>query len=363
LKISNRLGKLRQRMSEKETEAILISQPENRHYLSGFNGSSGFLLITPGSAILATDFRYVEQAEMQSPDYNIFKIAGDIEGWFPDLIDGLSIRRLGFESDHLSFDMHRRLSNILDDSRLQTRLVPITGLAEPIRAVKEPEEIELITQAISISDTALDKVAATIQADMGMIEEDVAWEIERTLRNNGSQTLPFDVIVASGANAALPHARPSQRAIQSGEPIVIDIGARVQGYSSDLSRTICLGTADDTFKRVYKVVMEAQMAAITGITEGMTGAQADGFAREIIERAGYGDSFGHGLGHGLGLSPHEKPHLSPNSGDALGNGMVFTIEPGVYLTGWGGVRIEDTVIMENGKIRVLSQAQKMEVGV
>ncbi|MCJ7764163.1 MAG: M24 family metallopeptidase, partial [Dehalococcoidales bacterium] len=186
---------------------------------------------------------------------------------------------------------------------------------------------------------------------------------ERTLRNNGSQTLPFDVIVASGANAALPHARPSRRTIQPGEPIVIDIGARVQGYSSDLSRTICLGTADDTFKRVYKVVMEAQMAAITGITEGMTGAQADGFAREIIERAGYGDSFGHGLGHGLGLSPHEKPHLSPNSGGALGNGMVFTIEPGVYLTGWGGVRIEDTVIMENGKIRVLSQAQKMEVGV
>lgn len=361
MKISNRLGKLRQRMVEKETEAILISQPENRHYLSGFNGSSGFLLITPGSAILATDFRYLEQAEIQSPDYDIFKIAGDIEGWFLDLIDGLNIRRLGFESDHLSFDMHRRLSNILDDSGLQTRLVPITGLVEPIRAVKEPEEIKLITQAVAISDIALDKVAATIQA--GMTEEEVTWEIEKSLRDNGSQPLPFEVIVASGANAALPHARPSRHAIQPGEPIVIDIGARVQGYSSDLSRTIRLGTADDTFKKVYKVVLEAQMAAITSITEGMTGAQADGFAREIIERAGYGDSFGHGLGHGLGLSPHEKPHLSPNSWDALGNGMVFTIEPGVYLTGWGGIRIEDTVIMENGKIRVLSQAQKMEVGV
>jgi len=361
LKISNRLGKLHQRMAEKETEAILISQPESRHYLSGFNGSSGFLLITPGSAILATDFRYVEQAEMQSPDYNIFKIAGDIEGWFPGLIDGLSIRRLGFESDHLGFGMYRRLSNILDDSGLQTRLVPITGLVEPIRAVKEPEEIELITQAVAISDTALDKVVATIQA--GMMEEEVAWEIEKSLRDNGSQSLPFEVIVASGANAALPHARPSRRAIQPGEPLVIDIGARVQGYNSDLSRTICLSPADDTFKKVYKVVLEAQMAAITSITEGMTGAQADGFAREIIEGAGYGDSFGHGLGHGLGLSPHEKPHLSPNSEDVLVNGMVFTIEPGIYLTGWGGVRTEDTVIMENGKIRVLSQAQKMEVGI
>jgi Xaa-Pro aminopeptidase len=361
LEISNRLGRLHQRMEEKETEAILISQPENRHYLSGFNGSSGFLLITPGSAILATDFRYVEQAEMQSPDYNIFKIAGDIEGWFPSLIDGLSIRRLGFESDHLSFSMYRRLSNILDDSGFQTRLAPITGLVEPIRAVKEHEEIELITQAVAISDTALDKVIATIKA--GMTEEEVAWEIEKSLRDNGSQPLPFEVIVASGANAALPHARPSRHAIQPGEPLVIDIGARVQGYNSDLSRTICLSPTDDTFKKVYKVVLEAQMAAITSITEGMTGAQADGFAREIIEGAGYGDNFGHGLGHGLGLSPHEKPHLSPNSGDVLVNGMVFTIEPGIYLTGWGGVRTEDTVIMENGKIRVLSQARKMEVGI
>ncbi len=361
MKISNRLAKLRQRMAEKETEAVLISQPENRHYLSGFSGSSGFLLVTLGSAILATDFRYVEQSERQAPDYDIFKIAGDIKSWFPNLIDGLNLRKLGFEADHLSFDMYRRLSNILDDSGLQTRLVPITGLVEPIRAVKEPEEIELITQAVAISDAALEKTVATIQA--GMIEEEVAWEIEKTLRNNGSQPLPFDVIVASGPNAALPHAGPSRRAIQPGEPVVIDIGARVQGYNSDLSRTICLGTADDTLKRVYKVVMEARMAAITSTTEGMTGAQADGFARETIERAGYSDSFGHGLGHGLGLATHEKPHLSPNSRDTLVNGMVFTIEPGIYLTGWGGVRIEDTVIMENGKIRVLSRAKKMEVGV
>jgi len=359
LETGNRLNKLRQRLIEKEIEAVLVSQPEDRHYLSGFSGSAGLLLITQETAILATDFRYVEQAEMQAPDYTIFKTAGGMEDWFSDIIDGLNIRRLGFEADHLSFDMYRRLSDILDDAEPQTRLVPITGLVEPIRAIKEPEEIELITQAIAISDAALDNVVGKIQP--GMTEEEVAWDIEKALRDNGSQPLPFDVIVASGPNAALPHAMPSRRAIKQGEPIVIDIGARVQGYGSDLSRTICTGTADDTFNKVYQVVVEAQMSAIASTTEGMTGAQADGFAREVIEKAGYGDSFGHGLGHGLGLAPHEKPHLSPNSEDILVNGMVFTIEPGIYLSGWGGVRIEDTVIMENGRIRVLSQAKKMEV--
>jgi Xaa-Pro aminopeptidase len=359
LKISNRLSKLRQRVIGKEIEAVLISQPENRCYLSGFDGSSGWLLITPDTAILATDFRYVEQAEKQAPDYAVFRTAGDMEGWFPELINGLNIRRLGFEADHISFDIYHRLSNILDDVEPQTRLVPITGLVEPIRAIKEPEEIELITQAIAVSDAALDKITSEIQ--VGMTEAEVAWEIEKTMRDNGSQTPPFDVIVASGGNAALPHHKPSSHIIKSGEPIVIDIGARVQGYGSDLSRTICLGTADNTFKMVYQAVLEAQMAAISGTIEGMTGAQADGFAREVIEKAGYGDNFGHGLGHGLGLVPHEKPHLSPNSEDVLVNGMVFTMEPGIYLSGWGGVRIEDTVIMENGRIRVLSQAQKMEV--
>ena len=358
MKISNRLGKLRQRMAEKEIEAVLISQPENRHYLSGFSGSAGLLLITQETAILATDFRYVEQAGQQALDYDIFNTKGDIEGWLPELIDGLNIRRLGFESDHLNFDMYHRLSNILDDAEPQTRLVPITGLVGPIRAVKEPEEIGLITQAVAISDAALGKVALEIQ--VGMTEEEVAWEIEKALHDNGSQPLPFDVIVASGPNAALPHAKPSRRAIQQSEPIVIDIGARIQCYCSDLSRTIYLGTTDDTFKKVYRAVLEAQMAAIANTTEGMTGAQADGLAREVIGKANYGYNFGHGLGHGLGLAPHEKPYLSPNSEDALVNNMVFTIEPGIYISGWGGVRIEDTVIMENGRIRVLSQAQKME---
>ena len=348
MKIANRLKKLRQRLAEKKIEAILISQPENRHYLSGFDGSFGFLLISQQTKILATDFRYLEQAKRQAPDYKLFQTSGDVENWLPELTDGLNLRQLGFEADHVSFAIYRRLSNIQDE------LVAVDSLVEPLRAVKEPWEIELITEAAAISDAVLD--AATIQA--GMTEQEVAWELEKSLHDRGSQPLPFDIIVASGPNAALPHASPSQRKIKDGEPVVIDIGARVQGYGSDLSRTICLGKADDTFKRVYDTVLGAQLTAIAGITAGITAGQADALARAPIEQAGYGDGFGHGLGHGLGLASHEQPFLSPDSPDSLVDGMVFTIEPGIYLSGWGGVRIEDTVVMENGKIRLLSRARK-----
>jgi Xaa-Pro aminopeptidase len=178
------------------------------------------------------------------------------------------------------------------------------------------------------------------------------------MRENGSQPLPFDVIVASGPNSALPHAQPSARAIQEGEPIVIDIGAKVEGYGSDLSRTICLGTPDETFKKVYDTVFGAQLGAIAVIKPGMSGGEADQLARAIIEEAGYGEAFGHGLGHGVGLAPHEMPRLGPNSLEKLADGMVFTIEPGIYLDGWGGVRIEDLVLMEEGKVREISKAKK-----
>ena len=192
-----------------------------------------------------------------------------------------------------------------------------------------------------------------------MTEKKLAWEIEKFLRERGSEVMPFEIIVASGPNSALPHAKPSSRAINEGEPIVIDIGARCGGYSSNLSRTLCLGIRDDTFNRLYETVLSAQQAALTTIREGMTGDQADGLARAVIEQAGYGDAFGHALGHGIGLAPHEQPRLGPKSLDHLVDGMVFTIEPGIYLVGWGGVRIEDDVVMEGGKARVISKAGRI----
>ncbi len=356
LNIANRLKKLHQSLAEKEIDGIFISQPENRCYLSGFDGSAGYLLITSGDTILATDFRYIEQVKIQAPDYRIFKITGNTSDWFPQLVAELDLNRLGFEAGHITFALYRQLSDILNKVQCQLQLIPVDGLVESLRAVKEPEEIELITKAAEITDRAFEYIENVVHT--GMTEKELAWEIEKFMRENGSQTLPFELIVASGPNSALPHAKPSQRQINSGEPVVIDIGARIGGYSSDLSRTICLGNPDNTFKKVYDTVLGAQLAAIAIIKEGMSGDEADSLARVVIEQAGYGEAFGHALGHGVGLAEHEQPRLGPNSTEPLTSGMVFTIEPGIYLPGWGGVRIEDLVVMENGKIRVVSKARK-----
>ena len=356
LKVSNWLQKLRQKIAEKELDGIFVSQPENRYYLSGFDGSAGYLLITPQNAVLATDFRYTEQAKTQAPEYQIFQITGSTSIWFPRLLSEVNLSRLGFEAGHITFALYRELSEILNKVQSNIKLIPTDGLVESLRAVKEPEEIELISQAAEITDRAFEYIKNEIHP--GMTEKEVAWEIERFMRENGSQTLPFDIIVASGPNSALPHAKPSERRISYGEPVVIDIGARFSSYSSDLTRTICPGAPDDTFKKVYDTVLGAQLTALAIIKEGMSGAEADSLARAVIEQAGYGEAFGHGLGHGVGLAVHEQPRLGPNSTDLLTSGMVFSVEPGIYLAGWGGVRIEDLVAMENGKIRVLSKAPK-----
>lgn len=356
LKITNRLQKLRQELSKQEIDGILVSQPENRHYLSGFDGSSGYLLITTQDTVLAVDFRYLEQAKVQAPDYQLFRTTGSMSDWFPRLAAEHNLSRLGFESGHITFSTHRQLSAILSKAQSGLTFVPVDGLVEGIRAIKEPEEIELITRAAEISDKALEYIRN--RAYPGMTENEMAWEIEKFLREHDSQSLPFTVIVASGPNSALPHARPSQRQINSGEPVLIDIGARFDGYSSDLTRTICLGTPDNTFNRIYDIVLGAQLTAIAIIKEGMSGDEADALARVVIEEAGYAEAFGHALGHGVGMVTHEQPRLGPNSTELLASRMVFTIEPGIYVPGWGGIRIEDLVTMEDSKIRVISKAEK-----
>lgn len=356
LNISNRLRKLRKNLAEKELEGILISQPENRFYLSGFNGSAGYLLITAGETVLATDFRYVEQVKEQAPDYTLFQITGGVSGWFPPLVESTGIKKLGFESTDITHNMYRQLADALKQPESSVQLIPVDNLVETLRSVKEPEEIELTRQAVEITDRAYAHILETIKP--GMTELEVAWELEKYQRENGSQSLPFEIIVASGPHSALPHAKPTDHKISEGEPVVIDMGARVGGYCSDFTRTLCLGEPDDTYKKVYDIVLGAQLAAIALIKEGMTGKEADSFARTVIDEAGYADKFGHSLGHGTGLAEHEQPRLGPNSEDILTEGMIFSVEPGIYLPGWGGVRIEDLAVMENGKINVLSKGAK-----
>jgi Xaa-Pro aminopeptidase len=357
IQTTNRIRKLREKFEEKGIQAALISHPDNLFYLSGCEGLEGYLLITRQEAIMVTDFRYVEQAERQSPEYKIFRISGKMADWLPRLFSITNIQRLGFESDHLSYASYQQILEILKNTGLSLELIPVSNLVNLLRIIKEPEEVEFINQAIKITDAVYEHIEKVLRA--GMTEMDLAWEIEKYMRENGSQPVPFELIVAAGPNAALPHAKPSTYVIHAGEPIVIDIGSKFSYYGSDLTRTLCIGKPDETFKKVYSTVLQAQQTAISRIKAGMTGAEADAVARKVIIQAGYGEAFGHSLGHGIGLITHEKPTLSPTSTDILANGMVFTIEPGIYLSGWGGVRIEDDVLMENDKLTVLSSARKI----
>ncbi len=353
----NRLGKLQQNLSQHNLDGLLVSHPENRRYISGFTGSAGWLLISENTAFLAVDFRYVEQANREAPHFDVIHIKGGLSNWLSKLASDTGLKRVGFEADHLPFGTYQHLHRTMTDGHRQSRLIATKGLIEALRAVKEPEELKSITEAVALADAALDCARSLICP--GASEKDIAWELEKHLRERGSEIMPFEIIVASGPNAALPHAQPSERVMRAGEPVLIDLGARVNGYCSDLSRTFILGEGDKTFSRIYDIVLGAQLTAMSLIGAGMSGGQADQLARSVIEEAGYGDAFGHGLGHGVGLEVHELPRLGSASVDSLTNGMVFTVEPGIYLTGWGGVRIEDTVVMEKDKVRTLANAEKI----
>ena len=357
MRISSRIENLRLQLSDHDIDGMFISMPENRRYLSGFTGSAGYLLISAFDAVLVTDFRYVEQGGQQAPDYRIHRTAYG-SPWLADLASEMNLTRIGYECDDLTVATH---SGFIDDlakgeSDKLMELVPTTGIVETMRAVKDDTERELLERAIAIADQALGNVASAIEP--GMIEKRVAWDIEKAMRELGAESIAFDIIVGAGPNGALPHHRADDTVIQLGDPVVIDMGATYQGYRSDLTRTFCVGPSDDRFREIYDTVLGAQAAAEEAVRPGMTGAEVDAVARDFIADAGFGEYFGHGLGHGVGLAVHERPRVVPKSGDVLENGMVFTIEPGIYIPGWGGVRIEDIVSLENGRAKVLSQSPK-----
>ncbi|MCI0440361.1 MAG: aminopeptidase P family protein [Chloroflexi bacterium] len=357
--MNNRIQKLRQKLQEKELDAILISSGENRRYMSGFTGSAGYLLISQKGAVLATDFRYTEQAGNQAPDYTVQRITGGL-GWFPKLASEMSVRRIGFESEEMTVATHSAFLKAIAEAENggKAELVAASGIVEDLRQYKDAEEMRLLTRAVEIADQALDTVAPTIRP--GMTEAQVAWELEKAMRELGAEAMAFDIIVGAGPNGAMAHHRADGTVIQSGQPIVIDMGAKYQGYCSDLTRTIFVGKPDKKFREIYGIVLQAQLAAEERVRAGMTGEEVDAIARDIIKEAGHGDDFGHSLGHGVGLAVHERPGVSPRAKEPLEDGMAFTIEPGIYLTGWGGVRIEDIVVLENGRARVISKASKLE---
>jgi len=356
-----RVARLRGKLDEKGFDALLVSHPQNRRYLSGFTGSAGYLLVTGEEAVIATDFRYFEQAAQQASGFRLYPITASPAGtWLPGLLAGLGGKKVGIEAEHLPYAAYKRFAKTVADlpQAEQPRLVATTGLAEGLRAIKEPGELAAIQAAVDLGDAAFAHLSERLEP--GWTERAAAWEIERYVREHGGEAVSFETIVAGGAWGAMPHASPRDRPLQAGEAVVIDLGVRREGYCSDLTRTLFLGEPDDQFRRVYDIVLGAQLAAVELIAAGMTGEQAHLLAHRVIAEAGYGEEFGHGLGHGVGLEVHEAPRLGRGSSDVLADGMVMTIEPGIYVKGWGGVRIEDMAVMENGRLRVLTRAPKTE---
>ena len=353
----DRLERLVDQLPDRELDAMLISTPENRRYLSGFTGSAGYLLIAKDHVVLVTDSRYTEQATHQAPDYQVLQVRG---GWgcLLDLLKKTGVKRLGFEGQHLTVAAHQALLDALKEEPdlSHTSQVATSGIVEELRATKDREELALLQKAIDASDAAMEAVCPAIQE--GITEREVAWRMEVAMRDSGADGISFDTIVAAGPNGAMAHHQPSDRPIHRGEPIVIDMGARVGGYCSDITRTVVVGEPDDVFRKVYDTVLGAQLTAIHTVRAGMTGEECDSLSRSVIAEAGYGDNFGHGLGHGVGLEIHEYPRVGPKSTDGLDPNMVFTVEPGIYITGWGGVRIEDIVMLNERGATPLSKASK-----
>jgi Xaa-Pro aminopeptidase len=352
--IQHRLTEVRRLMEEKNLPALLIVQAENRRYLSGFTGDAGMLVITLEHAILSTDFRYWEQAAKQAPDFMIYQAKGRMRDYLPGLIEAAGKPlRIAFESATVTVAQFEEMQLTLPD----VEWVKTNGLIEQVRWVKDADEIALIRKAIALAEEGYAYLLKVLKP--GTTERAAAWELEVYLRTHGADDLGFDTIVASGPNGAMAHHEPGERVLREGEPIIIDWGARIDGYRSDMTRTIVLGEPDAKFREIYNIVLRAGMTAIDHIKAGTNGKEADALARDVIVAAGYGEQFGHSLGHGVGLATHEGPRASSLAEEEkLPVGAVITIEPGIYIPGWGGVRIEDMVLVKENGVEVLTHLPK-----
>lgn len=337
-----KLGKLRARFSELGIDGMLITNGYNRRYMTGFTGTAGVVLIGEKKAVFITDFRYVEQASRQINGYEIIQHMGSIIDEVAKQAADLGIKRLGFEQDHLSFATYK-----LYENTVQAQLVPVSGVVEKLRLIKSDAEIKILKEAAEIADAAFQHILSFIRP--GIREIDVANELEFFMRKNGAISSSFDIIVASGYRSALPHGVATEKVIEKGEFVTLDFGAYYKGYCSDITRTVAVGEVSGELRSIYKIVLEAQLRGMTGIKPGMTGREADALTRDYITEKGYGDYFGHSTGHGIGLEVHEGPGLSVRTDTVLEPGMVVTVEPGIYIPGLGGVRIEDdTVVTKDG---------------
>lgn len=356
--VAARLPRLVELLAESGCDALVVTKRENVRYLTGFTGSAGSLVVRPGKAVLVTDGRYAVQApeELEASGLGSGPIDVDTvvtQSATSAVITATGRGRIGLEAEHLSWARYRSLAAQLEGSEL----VATSGLVEALRRVKDDGEVSRIEAAAAVADAALDDLRPMLLE--GPEERELASALDHRMRELGASDRSFETIVAAGSRAAMPHARPTAARVEPGELVVVDFGAVVDGYCSDMTRTLCAGApASGTLERVVAVVAESQRAGTATARPGAAGKEVDAACREVIGAAGWGDAFVHGTGHGVGLEIHESPRVSAESTDMLVPGTVLTVEPGIYLAGKGGARIEDTVVVTADGCRALTKSPK-----
>lgn len=352
--LERRIERLRAQMTDRGLDAVLVSDIPNVFYLTGFTGSTAAAIVTGEACYVLVDPRYTVQARSECASSTVVEYAGKSTiAAVSELLNELGPQRLGYEADQLTVATYRDLRS-RTKSAISFRST--RGLVEVLRRIKDAAEIALIQRACEIADAAFASLIQEIS--VGMSEKDVALLVDSTMRKLGADKEAFETIAASGPQSACPHASPTDAILESGMLLKLDFGARYRHYNSDITRTICLGTPSDKQREIYGIVLDAQLKAIDAIGPGKAGKDVDGVAREYIASKGYGDNFGHGLGHALGILVHDGPAFSRTSDAILEPGMVVTVEPGIYLEGWGGVRIEDDVLVTDSGAEILTHATK-----
>lgn len=354
--MNKRFDSFRKLLQENNLDGAFIYGPQNRRYLSGFTGSTGYVVLSMDKAGFVTDFRYKEQAEMQCKGFDIYIHTNTPSNTLIDVIkntvQSYGITRLGIEDSFMTVAFFENLKRSLES----VELIPLKDMPDVIRMIKEPEEIANIEKASALADAAFKHILGFIKP--GMSEKEVALEMEYFMRKNGATAASFDFIVASGVRSSLPHGVASDKIINEGEFLTMDFGCVYNGYCSDMTRTIFIGKASEKHKHIYETVLHAQLEALKYIKPGILGKEVDKIARDIIKDAGFGEYFGHGLGHGVGLAVHEEPRLGLTGERMLQAGMAVTNEPGIYIPDFGGVRIEDLVLVTEDGCKVLNSSPK-----
>ncbi|AWE07941.1 Xaa-Pro dipeptidase [Lysinibacillus sp. 2017] len=346
-----KLAKLRQALIDNKIDALLITNEYNRRYMTGFTGTSGVAIVSQNDAVFITDFRYTEQAAEQVKDFRIVEHKGTIFEEVAKQAASMGVKTIGFEKDAMHYGTYE-----VYKAAVNADFVPVSGLIEKIRLIKTPEEINIIKVACEIADNAFTHILDFIKP--GKTELEVSNELEFFMRKQGATSSSFDTIVASGLRSAFPHGVATEKVIETGDFVTLDFGAYYNGYISDMTRTIAVGQPSDKLVEMYNAVQESQALALEKVGPGMTGIQADAVARDYLKSKGLGEAFGHSTGHGIGLEVHEGPGLSFRSETVLEPNMVVTIEPGVYIPGIGGVRIEDDILITETGNEVLTHSAK-----